>query len=110
MICSSASFLRGESRFTDTLLDLYSVHLTKHQDYDPSGLLFENIRQSKEFGVPGWIGAMVRLNDKIKRIQSFIKHCSLQNEGVKDSLLDIANYAIIALILYEETYHDDTST
>jgi len=45
---------------------------------------------------------LVRLNDKIVRLKSFAKKGKLANESAKDSMMDIAVYALIALILYEE--------
>jgi len=69
-----------------------------HQRRDP----FANVRSSRDFAVPAWVGAMIRGNDKISRIKSFIKKRRLENEALEDSLRDLAVYTIIALVLYEE--------
>ena len=61
---------------------------TKQQDYG-SG----NISAFGEFGV------LVRLNDKIERLKNLNKMPSVKNEAIDDSYLDIANYAVIALMI-----------
>jgi len=45
---------------------------------------------------------MIRANDKIIRLQSLLVKGKLENESARDSLIDLASYAIIALILMEE--------
>jgi hypothetical protein len=42
------------------------------------------------------------VDHKSRRIQSFVTKGKLANEGVRDSLLDRAVYAIAALVLYDE--------
>jgi hypothetical protein len=45
---------------------------------------------------------VVRLNEKMVRSKSYLKNGSLANEGVEDSLIDAANYALIALRLFRD--------
>lgn len=78
------------------------LHATKQKDYGKPNDPFANVRSSEEWGVPGWVGAMVRANDKVKRLQTFANTGVLANEGVRDSLLDIAVYSLIALTLFDE--------
>ena len=54
-----------------------------------------------EFGV---IGVLMRIEDKIKRSLSITKNgVNLVNdEGIKDTLLDLHNYAAMALMLLDE--------
>ena len=63
---------------------------------------FANVRASEAFGIPGWVGAALRGNDKMKRIQAFALKGALANESLEDSLRDLAVYVIIALVLLEE--------
>ena len=92
----------GDPRFHGVLEELAAMHAKKAADYGSGKDVFANVRGSSAFGVPPWIGAMLRGNDKVKRIQSFIANGKLENEGVEDSLLDLASYAIIALVLLRE--------
>lgn len=56
------------------------------------------------FAEYGTIGVLVRLGDKIKRAQSITnKGINLINdEAIEDTLLDLHNYAAMALILLNE--------
>ena len=92
----------NSERFHQILKELGDLHDKKQLDYGRGNDPFANVRASLDWGVPAWVGAMIRLNDKVKRLQSFSTKGSLANEGVEDSLRDISVYAAIALVLYEE--------
>jgi hypothetical protein len=92
----------GNQSFKDALGDMWALYLKKNTDYGTIKDAFANFRASDEWGVPAWIGAMLRGSDKIKRLQSFVENGRLANEGVEDSLIDLANYAVIALVLFRE--------
>lgn len=74
----------------------------KNKDYGRTGDPFANVKASGEFGVPPWVGAMIRLNDKVRRLQALANGSPLANEGARDSFMDIAVYALIACVLYED--------
>ena len=93
----------GDPRFHAVLAEMGYLHARKGADYGRGKDVFANIRASEDFGVPPWVGAMVRANDKVQRIKSYCLNGSLANEGLEDSLIDLACYAIIALILFRET-------
>jgi hypothetical protein len=61
---------------------------TKQQDYGSN-----NISAFGEFGV------LVRLNDKMERLKHLNKMPSVKNESIDDTYLDIANYAVIAMLI-----------
>lgn len=77
-----------------------SVLLQKHKDYGP-----RNISQS-----PGGPlnGLRVRMWDKLARINNLIDSgATPQNESLKDSFLDLANYAIIAMMVLDGEWPND---
>ena len=84
------------------IAEVVSMHDRKSKDYGHGEDPFANVRASQDFGIKPWVGTMVRANDKMRRLQSAAKGSTLTNEGVEDSLLDIAVYSIIALVLYRE--------
>ena len=90
------------SIFRAILQELQSLHDKKGADYGTGDDPYANVRASERFGIPPWVGALIRQQDKIIRLQSFITKGHLENESVEDSLLDNAVYAIIALVLYRE--------
>ena len=78
------------------------MHIRKASDYGLGEDLFANVKASVEFGVPAWVGTMIRANDKMVRIKAYIQKGELKNESVEDSLLDLSAYCIIALALRRE--------
>jgi hypothetical protein len=93
----------GDPRFHALLAEIAELHDKKQQDYGRTQDPFANVRATEEWGMPGWVGAMMRLNDKVRRLQKFAQVGSLANESAEDSMRDIAVYALIALILYRES-------
>lgn len=74
---------------TDQMLDLYA---RKNEDYgDSFGIGF------KEHGDTM---AVIRLEDKLRRLKSLVKTNSQQvkDESIEDTLMDLANYAVMTLI------------
>ena len=92
----------GDPRILKLMVQSVRVHAAKQTDYGSEGDPFANIRASEDWGIPAWVGALVRLNDKVHRLKEFAKKGSLANESAKDSMLDIAVYALISYVLYEE--------
>jgi hypothetical protein len=45
---------------------------------------------------------MIRANDKVKRLQKYARDGALANESARDSFMDLAVYALIALVLHDE--------
>lgn len=68
--------------------------------------LFErkNADYGDSFAEYGAVGVLIRMNDKLKRYVSVSKNgVSLVNdESLKDTLIDLHNYAAMALLLLEE--------
>ena len=94
---------RTNEMFHDILKEVAVMHDAKSHDYGTSADPLSNIRASEAFNVPPWVGALIRGNDKIVRIQSFLSKGNLVFESVEDSLLDHIVYSVIALQLYRET-------
>ena len=97
----------NSARFHEILKEAGELHDKKQMDYGRGQDPFANVNASAEFGVKPWIGAYIRLNDKITRIKSFIEKGNLVNESLEDSLRDVIVYAAIALVLYEQEKRND---
>lgn len=89
-------------RFHEILKELGDLHDKKQQDYGRSDDPFSNITASLDWGISPHVGSLLRMNDKVRRLQSWVKNGHLANEGAQDSMRDIAVYAIIALVQLEE--------
>ena len=90
---------------TDFDLDVWRVYdemaelmLQKHKDYGP-----KNISES-----PGGAmnGLRVRMHDKLARINNLIDK-QPENESLEDSFKDMANYAIIGLLVLRGQWNND---
>ena len=46
---------------------------------------------------------MVRMSDKMERLKSLCKKEAMVNESVKDTLLDLANYAVMSIAELEKS-------
>ena len=91
-------------RFYELLETMKNTHDAKRHDYANPDDVFANFRTCEQAGIPAWKGCCVRLGDKFSRIMGFAKKEKLKvkDESIKDTLIDMANYSLIALILYEE--------
>lgn len=94
--------MAGDPRFHALLAEIAELHDKKQEDYGRTTDPFANVRASEEWGIPAWVGALIRLNDKVRRLQKLSQSGSLANESAEDSMRDIAVYALIALVLYRE--------
>jgi hypothetical protein len=95
-------------KFHDILDAIKTLHDRKMADYGKDDGPFANVRGSQEWGVRPWVGAMIRANDKVVRLQSFAAKGELANESAGDSLMDLAAYAVIALVLLEDEFEKAT--
>ena len=92
----------NSARFHELLEIAGKTHDAKQADYGRGDDPFANVRASADFGVPSWVGCMIRANDKMRRLQTMAIKGSLVNESVLDSFMDLAVYALIGYVLFEQ--------
>lgn len=92
----------GDPRFHALLKEIGELHDRKQTDYGTEEDPFANIRGSVEWGVPPWVGAMIRAEDKTRRLKKYARGGKLINETARDSFLDKVVYTLISLILHDE--------
>jgi hypothetical protein len=65
----------------------------------------KNADYGDAFAKYGFVGVLMRIEDKIQRCLSITKNgVNLVNdESIRDTLLDLHNYAAMALMLFDET-------
>lgn len=77
--------------FRDITNSMIQTYQAKNQDYGNS---FE--KSLDKFGL---IASVIRLNDKMNRIESLSRtEAKVVDESIADTLLDLANYAIMTVI------------
>ena len=92
-------------KFNDLLDQIKKIHADKNHDYATDEDSLSNLKMCKTLiGIPSWIGVVVRLCDKFCRIAEYAKKKELKvkEEGIKDTLIDMAVYSLLAIILMEE--------
>lgn len=99
-LASEGIMAGGSPEFEAVVQEVLEMHRRKGSDYGTKNDFFANVSASVEWGISPWVGAMMRANDKIVRLQAAAKGSTLKNEGIEDSLLDIATYSIIAVCLF----------
>ena len=96
-------------RFHDLLKTIAELHDKKQHDYGADEDIFANFRLSELSGVPAWQGSVIRMGDKYSRISNFIKkgEFKFKEESIKDTLMDMAVYSLITMILFEEAEENE---
>jgi hypothetical protein len=90
-------------KFLRLLCKMRELHDAKGADYGDGTDAYSNFRRSSRLGVPPLVGCLVRLSDKFERVIQLSKHkAQVKDESIVDTLIDLANYALIAIILYDE--------
>ena len=101
--------VRLKERFKDetalSILDnMQSVYEAKDNDYSATGLPMGNLRKCEDAGIDAWRGCLVRIGDKMSRLENFLKEKEylVISEKAEDTVIDLANYAILMSCLLEE--------
>ncbi len=99
-------------RFHEILAEIKQLHDKKQHDYGANDDIFANFRLSALSGIPAWQGSVVRMGDKYARISNFIKkgEFKYKEESIKDTLMDMAIYSLITMILFEEEEQESIKT
>ena len=88
-------------RHADICAELNGIYQRKNADYGDS--FGETIRKL------GIISAITRITDKVNRLQSLcVRAARVSDESVRDTLLDLANYAIMSVIELERSNQTKT--
>jgi len=101
--------VRLKERYKDetalSILDnMQTVYEAKDNDYSANGLPMGNLRKCEEAGIDAWRGCLVRIGDKMSRLENFLKEKEylVISEKAEDTVIDLANYAILMSCLIEE--------
>lgn len=88
--------LESKSKINKIAEDIATLVNSKNNDYDNS---FEKL-----FDKYGYISYLIRINDKISRLESLTinnKKPQVKEESIKDTLMDIVGYTLLMLNILE---------
>ena len=87
--------------FDALLREIKTLHDSKGADYESDGVEYSNLTAAEQWGIPAWKYAMNRVDEKLNRLKSYAQGSTLQHEGARDSMIDIAVLSLIAIVLKE---------
>jgi hypothetical protein len=91
-------------RFYELCDELKQMHRKKSSDYGSSTDPLANIRNGAKFvGIEDWRAALVRLSDKMTRLETYCRTGSLTYESFEDTCFDLASYALLTLLTHRES-------
>jgi hypothetical protein len=93
----------GHPMFYKLLDRMADLHSRKNHDYAGQDPL-SNLKSSLRLGLSPFLGVLVRLQDKWSRLEQFARSGQLmvKDETVEDTLMDIAVYSLLGIILRRE--------
>src|SRR5258708_1445110 len=82
--------------------------ISKNHDYAGYGDFYRNFRKSENVDIPAWKGIFVRFQDKVSRIEGFIKTgiLKVKDESIRDTVIDTANYILLMYACYLDGLKD----
>ena len=96
------SVFNKSEEFKSITSQMHDTYIKKNHDYGNS---FG--KSMDEFGIAS---AIIRMNDKLERLKTLSKKESMvKDESVQDTLLDLANYAIMT-VMYLKKHEDKDGT
>jgi hypothetical protein len=97
---------QGNKRFLELNSEEREIHVKKAAGYSGSDNedQWANFREATNWGITPLQGCLVRMGDKYRRAQNLIRDPANDQvgEGLHDTLMDLSNYAKIAICLWEE--------
>lgn len=92
------------AKFEQITTDMFELYKRKNADYGNS--------VAKTFDEWGLVSFLVRMEDKLNRVTTLTKkqgEARIADEKIEDTLLDLANYSIMALIELDRAKSELTS-
>ena len=94
--------LHLETHLSNTWRELAELLVSKHRDYGPKNISL----------APGGAinGLRVRMHDKLARINNLVDSgVDPEHESLEDSFKDMANYAVIGLLVLRKQWDNDSN-
>src|SRR3990167_105116 len=90
------------NEFGNIMHNLIVLHRAKNHDY-AGGNYLSDLIASNRAGIPAWKNALLRIQQKMSRLESFAKQGEFKvtDEKLEDTAKDICVYSIIMLMLYK---------
>ena len=98
--------MSGDPRFLELLEEIKAIHIAKSAGYSGADNpdVWTNFREAEAWGSTPLQGCFIRMGDKYRRVQNLRRNSTNEQvgESIRDTLMDLANYALISVCLLEE--------
>jgi hypothetical protein len=92
---------------SEVIKKMKSIMGNKSHDYSEDKDILSNFKMTDVlFGVPAYTGVLIRMSDKVSRIQNITAKGSnkVKDESMQDTLLDLANYSLLFYLCVIDQY------
>ena len=93
-------------KFLSLIAEMEDIHRRKNAGYAGEASMdpWKNFRMAEMLNISAFKGCLVRMGDKYSRICNLAEDPNNEqvSESIHDTLIDLANYSLIAICLYEE--------
>lgn len=95
-----------EKEFQALLNEMYLTFCKKQFDYGPGNISLGTMLKNEKEVNQSLFGIIVRMNDKINRLINLSTNHDMkaQNEPIDDAFMDIAVYAVMAMIVKQNKW------
>ena len=89
----------GHNMYLKAWIQMNKIHTAKNSDYSHDSDPLANFKDSVKIGVEPSTGILIRMQDKWARLINVLEkgQAAVLNETVEDTMLDLANYALLFL-------------
>jgi hypothetical protein len=88
--------------FNRVVEEILALHDKKNQDYGQDKDPLNNLKGCVRLGDHPTKGIVIRLQDKMSRIENFHLNGNLVNESIRDAHIDAAIYHLLAVVILDE--------
>lgn len=88
--------------FRKIIGEIDRIHFKKNHDYS-GGEYLSDLIASRRMGIIPWKNALLRMQQKMSRLESFAKQgeFKVDDEKLEDTCKDLAVYSVLMLMLYK---------
>ncbi len=86
--------------FNEIYIEMYELFAKKQLDYGPQNISMGQSLETQEEIDFSLLALSIRMNDKLQRLMNLLRNNQKpNNESIEDTLIDLANYSVMALIV-----------
>lgn len=95
--------------FSKTQSEIHNLYKKNRTDYNSDDNPMAPFERAEKLGIRPSTGALLRLGDKFNLVENYVKNGSYtsHNESIRETLLDIAAYTTLTILLMDQENLDE---